>query len=334
MLRGTLAEEPDLVQLVAVDGHRHGFAEANITKCCALGFVFVRDVEAKDTDGDLGAEVNGVVAAFLAIEKSRCRSKLQRLRFVIDFPVDDRQQANLVVVLVQLVLLGNVGKLLAGWVNLVKIRVGYQMTAFGGVGDVDMAFQCRNNRLRQVAGNLRTAQKRRRGVSPVGVAIIGGNGVIAVFKAKGLGVGVRIRVHVRVELAKKMLRLEALSVGGREMRQQARLRRRQIEDNSGLIRRIDCHGLTTNGDVVLGLLEDVRVHHQVVMIELDIGAGERCAVRPFVTFAKMECQLGKIAVPLPALCHIRHNCLKVVREADKVDVANRQEVGGAGLGCV
>ena len=292
------------------------------------------DIEAEYTDGDLGTKVNGVVTASLAIEKRRCRSKLQRLRLVVHLTIDDRQQANLVVVLVQLVLLGDVGQLLAGRVNLVEIRVCNQMTAFGGVSDVDVAFQCRDNRLRQVAGDFRTAQKRRRCVGPVRVAIVGGNGVIAILETKRLRVLVRIRVHSRMELAKEMLRLEALRIGGREVCQKARLRRRQVEDNSGLIRRVDRHGLTTNGDVVLRLFEDVRVQHQVVVIELHVRAGERRAVRPFVALAQMEGQLGEIAVPLPALRNVRNDRLKIIGETDQVHVTHRQEVGGAGLGSI
>ena len=333
-MRGTLAKEADLIQLGAVDGKRHRLAEADITERSALGFIFMRDVQAKDADGDLGAEVDGVVAARLAIEKSRSRSKLQRLRLVIHLTIDDRQKANLVVVLVQLVLLGNVGQLLAGRVNLVEIRVGDQMTAFGGVGDVDVAFQRRDDRLRQVAGNFRTAQQRRRRIGPVRVAIVGCDGVIAILETERLRILVRIRIHSRMELAEEMLRLEALGVGGREVRQQTRLWRRQVEDNSCLVRRIDGHGLTANGDIVLRLFEDVRVQHQVVVIELHVSAGERRAVRPFVALAQMEGQLGEIAVPLPALRDVRHDRLKIVGETNQVHMAHRQEIGGAGLGGV
>ena len=105
------------------------------------------------------------------------------------------------------------------------------MTAFGGVGDVNVALQGWENRLRQAAGNFWAAQQRRRGVGPVRVAVIGGDGVITVFKTKRLSIGVRIGVDRRVELAQEMLRLETLTEMCREVSQKTRLRCRQVENN-------------------------------------------------------------------------------------------------------
>ena len=137
-----------------------------------------------------------------------------------------------------------------------------------------------------------------------------------------------------MELAKEMLWLETLRIGCREVCQQARLRRRQVEDNRCLVRCIDGHRLATNGDVVLWLFEDVRVEHQIVMVEFDVGTGEWRAIRPFVALAKMEGQLREVVIPLPALGDVRHDSLKIIRKTHKVHVTNGQEVRCASFGRV
>ena len=118
------------------------------------------------------------------------------------------------------------------------------------------------------------------------------------------------------------------------MRQQARLRRRQVEDNRCLVRCVDSHRFAADGNVILRLFEDVRVEHQIVMIELHVGTGERRAVGPFMALAKMEGQLREVVIPLPALGNVRHDCLQIIRETDEVHMANGQEVGCAGFGRV
>ena len=64
------------VQLVTVDGKRHGLTEADVTECGTFSFVFVSDVKAEDANGDLRTKIDCVVAASLTVKKGRCRSKL------------------------------------------------------------------------------------------------------------------------------------------------------------------------------------------------------------------------------------------------------------------
>ena len=89
----TLAKETDFIQLSAVNGKRHCFAETDVTKCSALGLILMGDVEGEDTDGDFRTKINGVITASLAVQQGRCRSKLQRLGLVVNLTIDDRQQA-------------------------------------------------------------------------------------------------------------------------------------------------------------------------------------------------------------------------------------------------
>ncbi len=135
-----------------------------------------------------------------------------------------------------------------------------------------------------------------------------------------------------MELAQEVHRLEALREVGGEVGQQTRLRRRQVEDHRLRIGRIDRHALAGHRQIVLRFLDDVRVEVQIVIPELHVRAGERRAVRPLVALAQEEGQLGEIVVPLPALGDVRHDGLQIVRVAHEVDVPDRQEVRGAGLG--
>ena len=137
-----------------------------------------------------------------------------------------------------------------------------------------------------------------------------------------------------MKLAKEMLRLPALGVRGGEVSQKTRLRCRHLEGHCLRVGDHDLHALTGNKSIVLGLGEDLRVHHQMIVPELHVFSGERVAIGPLMALAKMESQLGKIVIELPALCHIRHDRQQIVRIADEVHMAYRQEVRCTGLGGV
>ena len=114
-------------------------------------------VETKGPHGDFRAQVDVVPTFFLVFQQDRCGRQLQRLRFVIDFVVDQLEDPNLVVVDIDLVLLTDIGQLLTGRIDLMEIGVGHKVATLGRVGDVDMAFERRIGalgRLSAISGRL------------------------------------------------------------------------------------------------------------------------------------------------------------------------------------
>ena len=215
-----------------------------------------------------------------------------------------------------------------------EVGVGHEVAPLGGVLGVDVALQRRHHRLGHVRHLVGLGEQRRRGVRPVRVAVVGRDHRVAVLESHGLGERVRIGVVPGMELAKEVLGLESLGVGGREVREQARLRRRENELHRLRIDDLDLHALSRHQHVVLRLRDDVGVQREVVVPELDVLGGEGRAVGPPVTLAEIKGQLGEVLIPLPALGHVRHDGAEIVGVTHQVHVAHGQEVGGARLGGV
>ena len=129
-----------------------------------------------------------------------------------------------------------------------------------------------------------------------------------------------------MELTQEMLGLERLRIMRREMRNQTRFGRRQVKNNCGCIRRIHAHRLTRHGDIVFRRFKNVFIQHQIIVIKNDIFAGEWRAIRPLMAFAQLDCQLGKIIIPLERFRHIWNDGLKIIRIPQKADVTHRQKV--------
>ena len=114
----------------------------------------------------------------------------------------------------------------------------------------------------------------------------------------------------------------------------ARLGRRQFELDRLIVDHFNLHALTTHQQESFGLLDDVGVHVQVVVPELDVVRSERRAVGPLVSFPQVEGQLGVLGVPFPVFRYVRNDGCQVVGITHEVDVARGQEVRGARFGCV
>ena len=137
-----------------------------------------------------------------------------------------------------------------------------------------------------------------------------------------------------MELAEKMLGLEGLAEMRGKVGQQAGLRRRQMEHHRLRVDDLDCHWLAANQSVFLRLLEDMGIHLEIVVPELDVLGGKGFTIRPLVALAQIDGQFGVVLVPLPAPGDVRDDRLQVVGIAHEVDMAGRQEVRRAGLGGV
>ena len=107
----------------------------------------------------------------------------------------------------------------------------------------------------------------------------------------------------------------------REMRNQAGFGRRQVENHRGGVGRIHAHRLTCDGDIIFRRFKNVFIQHQIIVIEHDIFAGEWRAIRPLMAFPKLDCQLGKIIIPIEGFRHIRNDGLKIIRITQKANMA-------------
>ena len=92
---------------------------------------------------------------------------MKRLGLIIGLTVDQCQNPYLVVILIYLILFVDVGKLVPLSVNNMEIRIGYEMTAFRGVSDVNMTFERWNDISRKLCHFVRSIQKRRRRIGPI-----------------------------------------------------------------------------------------------------------------------------------------------------------------------
>lgn len=92
---------------------------------------------------------------------------MKRLGLIIGLTVDKCQNPDLVVILVDLILFVDIGKLVPLSVNNMEIRIGYEVTAFRGVSDVNMTFECRNDIGRKFCDLVRGIQKWRRRIGPI-----------------------------------------------------------------------------------------------------------------------------------------------------------------------
>lgn len=73
-----------------------------------------------------------------------------------------------------------------------------------------------------------------------------------------------------MEFAEEMNRLEGGRIGGGEMGDQARLRRRKVENHRGFIRRLNRHPLPGDERVIFRRLVDFRVEHEIIIPEFHI----------------------------------------------------------------
>ena len=290
-------EVDDLVDLLAIHGDRQGLTEFQIAKHRPLFQIGMGHVDGEYRHGDLRPQVDRKVAFFGVIHQDRRHGQRQGLELVVDLAVDHLQDPDLVVVGHGLVLLVDIGQLIARRVDHVEIGVGHIVPALGRFGDGDIGFERRLNGGRQACDLVREAQQHGRRIGPVRLAVVYIEEFIAVLETQGLGQLVRVRVDRRVELAEELLRLEALSVVRGEMRQQAGLRRRQVEANGIIVDHVDGHAFAGDQQIVLRLGDDIGVHVQVIVPELDIRRREGIAVRPFMALAQIEGQLGEVVIP-------------------------------------
>ena len=54
---------------------------------------------------------------------------------------------------------------------------------------------------------------------------------------------------------------------------------------------------------------------------MEIGGREWRAIRPLMAFPKLDCQLGKIIIPIEGFRHIRNDGLKIIRITQKAYMA-------------
>ena len=334
LFRLTEIEESDFVDLCPVHRHRHSLAELQVTEDLAFFLIQRGDVEGEGRHGDGRLQVHRVAALFLVLQHDRRRRKLHGLRLVVDLAVHRFQDAHLVLVDVHFVNFTDVGKLVPRRVDHVEIRVRHQVTALGRFSHDDVGFQSRVNALRHFRRFLRVRQHDRGRVGPVRISVIGGNHRIAALETELLRLRVRIRIVFRMECAQEMLRHEGLGIMRREVGEQTRLRCRQVEHHGLRIGRFHRHPLSGDQHVILRAFDDVLVEHHVVVPELDVLGSEWCTVGPFVALAERHGQLREVAVPFPALGHVRHDCRQIVAVAYKADMPDGQQIRGTGFGRV
>ena len=116
---------------------------------------------------DFRFEIDGIITLFLVFQKHWSRGQLKRLGFIICLTVDQCQNPDLVVILIDLILFVDIGKLVPLGVNNMEIRIGYEVTAFRGVSDVNMTFERWNDIGRKLCHFVRSIQKRGRRIGPI-----------------------------------------------------------------------------------------------------------------------------------------------------------------------
>ena len=282
----------------------------------------MRDVEGHGISGLSRRQRKRVAGLGLVLLENGIVLEVDALRLLVDLAVQDREHRQLLVE-EAFVMAVDIGELVPRSIDLEVVRVGDEDPPLGvGLDFENMALERRScervgrNRLRVFP------------LAPDPVEILD-----PILAAGGfrLFVGLRIvfGVIAHVVVLRRIGREEGST--GREIVQQAGIRRREAQPETRLVDLLDFDRLARGHPGARRARMQILVLDDVVEIEDHVVRRERRAVGPAMALAQRDGDLPAIVAPAPGARDVRHDRREIVTEPHEVHLAPAEHFSRAGF---